>query len=119
MTKLKHLTLLVGCSLVASSLIASAHAMNIQPDPLNPTGYIISRADVEAVEKTKTADPMYGVWAQALRTLPNVQVEAIEPGLATNPVNVKRAERVFPYAEWDFLTKMLRQNIPILASYVR
>ncbi|MEZ8092849.1 chitinase [Photobacterium swingsii] len=106
MTKLKHLTLLVGCSLVASSLIASAHAMNIQPDPLNPTGYIISRADVEAVEKTKTADPMYGVWAQALRTLPNVQVEAIEPGLATNPVNVKRAERVFPYAEWDFLTKM-------------
>lgn len=46
-------------------------AMNIQPDPENPTGYIISRADVEAVEQQKTADPMYQIWSQALRTAPN------------------------------------------------
>ncbi len=81
-------------------------AMNIQPDPENPTGYIISRADVEAVEQQKTADPMYQIWSQALRTAPNTLVEAIEPGSVSNPDNVKRAEKVFPQAEWDFLTHM-------------
>ncbi|CAE6887107.1 chitinase [Vibrio sp. B1FLJ16] len=81
-------------------------AMNIQPDPENPTGYIISRADVEAVEQQKTADPMYQIWSQALRTAPNTLVEAIEPGSVSNPDNVKRAEKVFPEAEWDFLTHM-------------
>ncbi|MEX3072347.1 chitinase [Vibrio alginolyticus] len=81
-------------------------AMNIQPDPENPTGYIISRADVEAVEQQKTADPMYQIWSQALRTAPNTLVEAIESGSVSNPDNVKRAEKVFPQAEWDFLTHM-------------
>ncbi|MDN3683740.1 hypothetical protein QW180_05120 [Vibrio sinaloensis] len=33
-------------------------------------------------------------------------VEAIDAGLASNPDNVKRAERVFPRSEWDFLTYM-------------
>ncbi|NVJ55921.1 MAG: carbohydrate-binding protein [Vibrionaceae bacterium] len=80
--------------------------MNIQPDPLNPTGYVVSRADIEAAEQQKTADPMYQIWSQALRTAPNTLVEAIEPGSATNPDNVKRAEKVFPQAEWDFLTHM-------------
>ncbi len=31
---------------------------------------------------------------------------AIEPGLASNPENVKRVRRVFPQSEWDFLTQM-------------
>ncbi len=81
-------------------------AMNIQPDPQNPTGYVISRADVEAVELQKTADPMYQIWSQALRTTSNSLVESIEPGSASNPDNVKRAENVFPQSEWDFLTHM-------------
>ncbi len=85
---------------------AAWSAMNIQPDPQNPTGYIISRADIEAVEQQKTADPMYQIWSQALRTAPNTLVEAIEPNSVTNPNNVQRAERVFPQAEWDFLTQM-------------
>ncbi|MEZ8100222.1 chitinase [Vibrio bivalvicida] len=81
-------------------------AMNIQPDPQNPTGYVVSRADIQAAESQQTADPMYHIWSQALRTAPNAVVEAIDSGLATNPGNVKRAERVFPRAEWDFLTHM-------------
>ncbi|KLN62823.1 chitinase [Vibrio sp. VPAP30] len=80
--------------------------MNIQPDPQNPTGYVVSRADIQAAESQQTADPMYHIWSQALRTAPNAVVEAIDSGLATNPGNVKRAERVFPRAEWDFLTHM-------------
>ncbi|MGY0617368.1 chitinase [Vibrio sp. FJH11] len=85
---------------------AAWSALNIQPDPLNPTGYVISRADVEAAEQRKAADPMYKIWSQALRTAPNTLVESIEPGSVTNPDNVKRAEKVFPQAEWDYLTHM-------------
>ncbi len=101
MFKLGVLTTLIGCTLAANSF-----AMNPQPDPQNPTGYIVSRADVEASEKAKTSDPMYAIWAKALVTSPNSVVEAIEPGLASNPNNVKRAERVFSQSEWDFLTQM-------------
>jgi chitodextrinase len=85
---------------------AAWSAMTIQPDPLNPTGYVIARADVDAAERRKASDPMYQVWSQALRTVPNSLVEAIEPGSVTNPENVKRAEKVFPQTEWDFLTHM-------------
>ncbi|KOO07159.1 glycoside hydrolase family 19 protein [Vibrio hepatarius] len=102
MFALKHLPIALSCVLAAQ---ANA-SMNIQPDPLNPTGYVVSRADIEAAEQQKTADPMYQIWSQALRTAPNTLVEAIEPGSATNPDNVKRAEKVFPQTEWDFLTHM-------------
>lgn len=101
MLKLKLISTLIGCSIAASSF-----AMNPQPDPLNPTGYIVSVAEVNAAEKAKTADPMYAVWAKALATRSNAIVEAIEPGVASNPENVKRVERVFPQADWDFLTQM-------------
>ncbi len=76
MLKLKLLSTLIGCSIAASSF-----AMTPQPDPLNPTGYIISAAEVKAAEEAKTADPMYKVWAKALATRPNSIVEAIEPAL--------------------------------------
>ncbi|KJY85094.1 carbohydrate-binding protein [Vibrio galatheae] len=96
--------------LAALALVSAASTswatMNIQPDPQNANGYIVSRADIEAAESEKTADPMYQIWAQALSTAPNTVVEAIDSGLVTNPDNVKRAERVFPQAEWGFLTHM-------------
>lgn len=93
-------------SLLACSFAANSFTMNPQPDPENPTGYIISQAEVDAAEAVKTADPMYDVWAKALATQPNSVVDAIDSGLATNPVNVKRVERVFPASEWFFLTQM-------------
>ncbi|MGY3568905.1 chitinase [Vibrio paucivorans] len=102
MIKLKPLTLLVGCSIAVNAMAA----MNIQPDPENPTGYVISRADIQAAGDAQTSDPMYAIWSKALETRPNAVVEAIEPGAAANPENVKRVERVFPQSEWDFLTQM-------------
>ena len=93
-------------SLLACSFAANSFTMNPQPDPENPTGYIISQAEIDAAEAAKTADPMYDVWAKALATQPNSVVDAIDSGLATNPVNVKRVERVFPASEWFFLTQM-------------
>ncbi|EPF2957621.1 chitinase [Vibrio alginolyticus] len=102
MFALKHLPLALSCVL-AAQVNAS---MNIQPDPQNPNGYVIARGDVQAVEQSKTSDPMYAIWSQALETRPNSVVEAIVPGATTNPENVKRVERVFPESEWDFLTQM-------------
>lgn len=80
--------------------------MNIQPDPQNAGGYVIAAPDLVAVEKTKTANPMYGIWAKALATRSNTIVDAIKPRAASNPDNVKRVERVFTESDWDYLTQM-------------
>ncbi|WP_336989394.1 chitinase, partial [Aeromonas hydrophila] len=92
--------------LVAAACALPSYAMNIQPDPQNAGGYIISAPDLAAVEKTKTANPMYGIWAKALATRPNTIVDAIKPRAASNPDNVKRVERVFTESDWDYLTQM-------------
>ncbi|MBG0756441.1 chitinase [Vibrio cidicii] len=99
---ISHLSLLIGCALAAGTQAA----MTIQPDPQNANGYVVSRAELQAAEQAKTANPMYAIWSQALQTRPNSVVEAIEPGASSNPENVKRVERVFPQSEWDFLTQM-------------
>lgn len=98
MFKLHTLVALIGCSLAASSF-----AMNIQPDPLNPGGFIVSKADLQEKEALLTADPMYKIWAKALETIPSTYVIKIKPGLATNPENVVRAERIFPETDWNYL----------------
>lgn len=80
--------------------------MSPQPDPQNPGGYIVSRVELSATEGAKTNNPMYAIWSKALETLDNTIVEGIAPNLASNPNNVKRAERVFGEAQWQFLTQM-------------
>ncbi|MGR5230238.1 chitinase [Photobacterium damselae] len=104
MSKLRPIACVISSALILGSL--STQALTIEPDPENPGGYIIPKADIQAAEESKTADPMYAVWARALQTTSNNVVEAILPGLDSNPDNVKRAERVFPEYEWDFLTGM-------------
>ena len=108
MLNVKPIALVLSALFVGGSHAAtnSQPTMNIQPDPQNPTGYLVSRADLAAVEQSKASDPMYAIWSQALQTRSNTIVEAIEPGLSSNPENVKRVERVFPQSEWDFLTQM-------------
>lgn len=114
MLKVKPIALVLSALFVGGSIFAGgSHAatnsqptMNIQPDPQNPTGYLVSRADLAAVEQSKASDPMYAIWSQALQTRSNTIVEAIEPSSPSNPDNVKRVERVFPQSEWHFLTQM-------------
>ncbi|ELI5732715.1 chitinase [Vibrio fluvialis] len=96
------LTLIAGCLFTA----CGQASMTIEPDPNNLNGYLVSRVELNAAEQAKTANPMYAIWAKALQTQPNSVVEAIEPGLASNPGNVQRVERVFPQSEWDYLTHM-------------
>ena len=106
MFKPKRCAWLIAAACALPSYSAMSATMNIQPDPQNPGGYVIAASDVAAVEKAKTANPMYAIWAKALATRSNKIVDAIEPGLASNPDNVKRVERVFPQSEWDYLTQM-------------
>ncbi|WP_408057232.1 chitinase [Veronia nyctiphanis] len=80
--------------------------MSPQPDPEKQGAYLVEKAEIEAAEAALTSDPMYKIWAKALETRPNNVVEAIDTGLASNPDNVKRVERVFPESEWNFLTQM-------------
>ncbi|CCQ12832.1 Chitinase [Pseudoalteromonas luteoviolacea B = ATCC 29581] len=81
-------------------------AMDPQPDPNDPTGYLLSKQQVMQAEQQKTAASMYAVWAKALRTANNQIVDAIRVGNPNNPTNVKRVERVFGQAQWQFLTQM-------------
>ncbi len=93
-------------SFIGLGFAANSYAINPQTDPLNAAGYVVADTSISADEAAKTPDPMYDVWAKALETRPNSVVEAIVPGAASNPENVKRVERVFPQAQWDFLTQM-------------
>lgn len=102
MFKRKSLIIALG----ALYTLPSYADMNIQPDPDNPTGYVVDRGEIKAMEQQKTSDPMYATWSKALETRDNAIVEAIEPGASANPENVKRVERVFPQSDWDFLTQM-------------
>ncbi|NSY33667.1 carbohydrate-binding protein [Pseudoalteromonas sp. JC28] len=92
----------VSLAITASQVMA----MSPQPDPQNPNGYIVSRIELKNAESAKTNNPMYAIWSKALETRDNTVVEAISPGLASNPDNVKRAERVFGQTQWQFLTQM-------------
>nr|WP_087021844.1 glycoside hydrolase family 19 protein [Thaumasiovibrio subtropicus] len=98
---IKYPALLFACTLASNAM-----ALTVVTDPDNPAGYVIARADIEASEAAKTSDPMYAIWSKALETAPNAVVEAIQPGLASNPANVIRAEKVFPESDWHFLTQM-------------
>lgn len=102
--KIRNLLTPTIAALICTSLPLSA--IEIQLDPDNPNGYLISKADIEATEQAKTANPMYAIWSQALRTEKNDIVEAISPNSITNPDNVRRVERVFGEAQWQFLTPM-------------
>ena len=47
---------------LALAAISSSWAMtNIQPDPQNPNGYMVARADIQAAEHAQTSNPMYQI----------------------------------------------------------
>ncbi|MGF1707480.1 chitinase [Enterovibrio baiacu] len=92
--------------LLGATFAAQGATMTPQPDPENPNGFIVERAEVNAAAAAQTSNPMYATWSKALETQPNAVVNAIDEGLASNPINVKRVERVFSRQDWDFLTQM-------------
>ncbi len=54
-------------------------------------------------EKELTRDPKIQDVLESVRVLDNATVEAVTPGAATNPANVKRVEAIMSSADWEFL----------------
>lgn len=74
-------------------------------DTATPTptpGGVPTRAQAEANEAVLTNNEFFRKVKASIRTLGNAAVEAVQPGLAGNPLNVRRVERLLPAAKWDY-----------------
>ncbi|MBI3231007.1 MAG: chitinase [Burkholderiales bacterium] len=49
-----------------------------------------------------TNTPFFKTVKASVRTLASTEVDKVAPGNASNPVNVKRVERLLPSSKWDF-----------------
>ena len=75
------------------------------PDPGTPPtqpGGVPTKAQAEAREAQLTDNDFFRKVKASVRTLDNAGVEAVAPGRAANPVNVRRVERLLPAAKWDY-----------------
>ncbi|APA71517.1 chitinase [Janthinobacterium sp. 1_2014MBL_MicDiv] len=61
-----------------------------------------TKAQAEANEAALTNNDFFRKVKASIRTLGNTAVEAVQPGLASNPLNVKRVERLLPATKWDY-----------------
>ncbi|WP_273431966.1 glycoside hydrolase family 19 protein [Chitinibacter tainanensis] len=66
------------------------------------TGGVPTKAEAEAYAATLTNSDIFRKVKASVRTLPNSVVEAVAPGLMSNPSNVKRVEAILPKAKWDY-----------------
>jgi len=65
--------------------------------------YLLKQADVQAAERNLTNSPLFRQVQASIATRPNSVVTAVAPGLASNPDNVKRVEKIVPQSQWDYL----------------
>ncbi|KQZ26380.1 chitinase [Duganella sp. Root1480D1] len=61
-----------------------------------------TKAQAEAREQALTDNDFFRSVKASIRTLDNAVVEAVAPGAASNPANVKRVERLLSSAKWDY-----------------
>jgi chitodextrinase len=62
--------------------------------------------EAQADEVTKTSSPLFQQVKASVRTLDTASVEAVLPGRAANPINVKRVERILGSNDWQTLFAM-------------
>lgn len=65
--------------------------------------WLLRQADVRATEAALTDSPLFRAVQASVATRSQTVVDAVRPGAATNPENVKRVERLLPAAQWDYL----------------
>lgn len=53
-------------------------------------------------EASLTSNDFFRKVKAGIRTLPNVDVEAVRPGRTANPSNVRRVETILPQSRWDY-----------------
>ena len=74
----------------------------VDPDDPGQPGGVPSKATAEARERALTDNDFFRGVKASIRTLDNAAVDAVIPGAAGNPANVKRVERLLPAGRWDF-----------------
>lgn len=65
--------------------------------------YRITRAALAAKEAQLTDSPLMRKVKESIRTLDNAAVDAVQPGRAANPDNVRRVESIFSNAQFEFV----------------
>lgn len=72
------------------------------PTPTSGTGGVPSLAQARAREAELTDSDFFRTVKATIRTLDNASVEAVVPGRAANPANVKRVETLVPQSKWNY-----------------
>ncbi|GLS04577.1 hypothetical protein GCM10007860_17240 [Chitiniphilus shinanonensis] len=80
------------------------------PTPVGPTPTptpvvtgVPSLAQAQAREAELTNNDFFRTVKASIRTAPNAVVDAVAPGKADNPKNVKRVEGILSAAQWEYL----------------
>ncbi|CAG9184871.1 hypothetical protein LMG32289_05768 [Cupriavidus pampae] len=73
------------------------------PTPVPPNVPVPTRAQAEQVEKDLTNTPAFAAIKQMIRTADNAIVDATDAGVASNPPNVQRVEKIMNASKWEFL----------------
>ncbi|MRV72419.1 chitinase [Duganella sp. FT92W] len=72
------------------------------PGPNPQPGGVPTKAQAEAREAELTNNDFFRKVKASVRTLDNAAVEAVAPGAAANPANVKRVERLLTSSKWEY-----------------
>lgn len=72
------------------------------PTATPTAGGIPSLAQAKAREADLTNNDFFRKVKASIRTLDNAAVEAVSPGNANNPANVKRVEALVPLSKWNY-----------------
>ncbi len=65
--------------------------------------YVLKQSDVQATEASLTNTALFRAVKASIATRDNAVVTAVAPGLASNPENVKRVEKLLPASQWEYL----------------
>lgn len=71
--------------------------------------------DAQQAEQNKTSNVLFQQIKSSVRTLDSASVDAVTPGRAANPANVKRVERILSSNDWQTLFTMRHESY----SYTR
>ncbi|WP_421511898.1 glycoside hydrolase family 19 protein [Enterobacter sp. JS8-1] len=89
--------------LIAGACIAPVMAQATMLKAESSEPYTMKASDLAKKEKELTNFPLMQSVKDTIRTLDNASVEQIEPGRASNPVNVKRVEGILKESDWEYL----------------
>ncbi|MFG6447881.1 glycoside hydrolase family 19 protein [Roseateles sp. BYS180W] len=97
------LTLTVTDDRGSSASKAQSVTLNaVNRDPA--TGKVLfTVAELAATEARLTDTPLFAQVKASAATRSNSVVQAVQPGAASNPENVRRVERLLPQSQWDYL----------------